>query len=91
MKPHQCPCKDPRTVTILVGTHKTVFNCCEECAASILPKKFPQAVTNGLPFIIRIQTARGILELNGKWIGVPTYLTSKQIGGLLAVWDTDQE
>ena len=80
-----CPHADRTRVESHVGKKMTAVETCIACAASLLPKLFPKKLS-GQPFTLRIGTAAGgTLVMQGKWEGVPVYLTSKQIGGFLAV------
>lgn len=76
-------------VTLVVGTKASESQVCAECVRTMIDKKFPTIVKAGVPFIVRIETADGVLALKGEWEGKPRWLSSKDIGGLLAVWGKD--
>lgn len=80
-----CPHADRTRVENHVGKKMIAVETCITCAATLLPKLFPKAL-NGKPFTLRIATATGgTLVMQGKWEGIPVYLTAKQIGGFLDV------
>lgn len=80
-----CPHADRTRVESHFRTKMVVVETCITCAATFLPKLFPKAL-HGQPFTLKVATAAGgTLVMQGKWEGVPVYLTSKQIGGFLAV------
>ena len=83
MNPFQCPHNPRALIQTIVGTKVTELEACKDCMASVIQARMPDTLKKGLPFIVRISTEGTTLILQGSWEGMPRYLTSKEVSGVL--------
>jgi len=78
-----CPHDNRADIKIIVGTKITELAVCKECANNVMQSRLPGILKMGVPFLIKLSSEGSSLVLNGVWEGMPRYLTTKEIGGVL--------